>query len=47
MDWRGICLLDEEEMNNDDIPIHIMISTPKPLARLIRTDQIPFNKFSE
>ena len=43
----GIYLLDEDDINKDDVPIHIVISTPKPLATLIRTDKIPFNKFSE
>ena len=43
----GILLLDEDDMNEPDIAIHIMISTPKPLATLIRDDQIPFNKLSD
>lgn len=43
----GILMLDEDDMNKQDIPIHILISTPKPLASLIRDGEIPFNKFSD
>eukprot|EP01084_Bolivina_argentea_P107692 192538_1 len=41
----GIYLLDENNINNkNNIEIHIIISTPKPLAKLIRNNKICVNK---
>eukprot|EP01083_Nonionella_stella_P172277 590667_1 len=38
----GVHLLDEDITSHTTMSAHIMISTPKPLASLIRNDQIPF-----
>lgn len=43
----GIYSLNENQMNMELAPIRIIISTPKPMAKLIRRQEIPFNQFSD